>query len=582
MSQRNRQKSRNKGRKSVVRPDPSVGLTSTTAPAPTPSSPLPAPVSSASSHDTPLVHKGELMPRDEQLLDRALTQWQFGDWSTLAKLDPNDFAQHPRRARLALLAAAGHQQLGHQEETRRLVRLAHEWGCDRTLIARVLISGVYNTLGCANALVGRSAQALGHFEAAMQVGLPGGETRLLGPVRIRQQLESLGFDVSSNGQIRLVSPSALTSRAATLKLEQHRPPNKRRSAAAKVDYLNRNGEALFQAGNFKLAAEYFQRAFELAPDNAWYCQNLAEAVARVSVGKDEAWECDDLGQTIADTGKWDVAVRLYRQALKLDAATVQAHQAAQTFKVAPLAEGQVANPVFVVGCGHSGTSLMVAILGSHPSFHPIPKESALFLRTDERINRTLAEWDAAARAEGKKRWVEKTPPHIFQIHRFLAFRPHSQFVLMLRDGRDVVSSLVHRQGYHGIQDRLDRWIYDNRAGQPYWTHPQVKVIKYEELVQSPEETLKALCAFLGEDYSPRMLDYHRTEHYWYSDKIVKPEAIKTHSDHNDNRNWQINQPIFDGRGRWVKDLSEAERVAFKQSPAELLLEQLGYAEKAGW
>jgi len=34
------------------------------------------------------------------------------------------------------------------------------------------------------------ARALGHFEAAIQAGLPGGETRLLGPVRIRQQLDA--------------------------------------------------------------------------------------------------------------------------------------------------------------------------------------------------------------------------------------------------------------------------------------------------------------------------------------------------------------------------------------------------------
>lgn len=113
-------------------------------------------------------------------------------------------------------------------------------------------------------------------------------------------------------------------------------------------------------------------------------------------------------------------------------------------------------------------------------------------------------------------------------------------------------------------------------------HPQVKVIKYEELVQSPEETLKALCAFLGEDYSPRMLEYHRTEHYWYSDKIVKPEAIKTHTDHKNNRNWQINQPIFDGRGRWRNEMTEAEKDLFKNSLAQILMVQLNYVSDRNW
>lgn len=62
-----------------------------------------------------------------------------------------------------------------------------------------------------------------------------------------------------------------------------------------------------------------------------------------------------------------------------------------------------------------------------------------------------------------------------------------------------------------------------------------------------EATLRDLCQFLGEDYTPQLLDYHKTEHPWYSDKIEKPEAIKTHDDHNTNRNWQINPPIFSGK-----------------------------------
>jgi tetratricopeptide (TPR) repeat protein len=497
-------------------------------------------------------------------------------------LDPDEFAHHPRRARLALLAAAGHQQLGQHEETRRLVRLAHEWGCDRTLIERVLISGVYNTLGRANALAGRSAQALGHFEAAIQAGLPGGETRLLGPVRIRQQLESLGLGVSSNGQIRLVSLNALAARAAALKLELPRQPMKERSAAAKADYLNQNGEDLFKAGNYKLAAEYFQRALNLDPNNAWICQNLAEATARLPFKKGDQWEDPHFGERLDGSGKWDVTVRHYRRALQLDPAQVEAHRKAQTFAVEPVQADHIDNPVFIVGCGHSGTSLMLAILGNHPRLHPIPKESAMFLHTDAKIQQTFREWDCECRAECKARWAEKTPPHIFQIHRFLAFRPQARFILMVRDGRDVVCSLKFRRGYEGLDDRLDRWIYDNLAGQTYWRHPQVQVIKYEDLVTNTEATLHDLCHFLGEDYSPYMLDYHKTERRWYSDRIEKPAAIKTPTDHITNRNWQINQPIFDGRGRWQAEMTEADKARFKQSPAQRLLETLGYVSDSNW
>ena len=51
-------------------------------------------------------------PYDEALLERSRTQWRFGDRPSLATLTRNTLQHHPDRAKLALLVAAGHQQLG--------------------------------------------------------------------------------------------------------------------------------------------------------------------------------------------------------------------------------------------------------------------------------------------------------------------------------------------------------------------------------------------------------------------------------------------------------------------------------------
>jgi tetratricopeptide (TPR) repeat protein len=512
-------------------------------------------------------------PYDLNLLERARTQWQFGDWESLAQLDRDTLQNHPDRAELALLAAAGHLQTGNNSEARQFVRLAQDWGCGKQLISRILIAGVHNSLGRASAVAGRQTRAIKHFENAISIGTPGSDAKLLTQARSGYQLSQVGIETLANGQLRFSHPKA-SSKLATLK----RQP----TAADRARYLNQNGETLYKEGQYKLALEYFERALELAPDNAWICQNLAEAAARLNFKKGDQWECEQLAETIYETGKWDVAVRHYRRALKLNPAQVEAHRQAQTFAVEPAQADHIDNPIFIVGCGHSGTSLMLAILGNHPRINPIPKESAIFLKTDAGVQKALREWDAECKAQGKARWAEKTPPHIFQIHRFLAFRPKAQFIIVLRDGRDVVCSLKPRIGYAAFEDRLDRWIYDNMAGLPYWQHPQVKVVKYEDLVANTEATLRELCQFLGEEYSSQLLDYHKTEHRWYSDKIEKPYTIKSHDDHNTNRNWQINQPIFDGRGRWLAEMTETEKQQFKDAPSRRLLEQFGYAEDKNW
>lgn len=516
----------------------------------------------------------DLISCDDGLSDRARTQWQFGDWASLALLDRDTLQNHPGRAELALLAVAGRLQMQRADEAREYLQLAQEWGASKRRITQILVAGVHNSLGRAAALASRRTQAHQHFDSAMSIGMPGCDTRLLAPARIGCQLQQLGLEAPEQ---RLQGLVALSEAQQSLSPQTH-PPD----PAQRARYFNRNGEELYRAGLLKQAVEYFQRALDLAPENAWYCQNLAEATARLNVRKGDEWECEQLGQSIDETGKWDVAVRLYRRALKLDPTQVAAHIQQQTFAVDAPQPDQIDNPIFIVGCGHSGTSLMLAILGNHPRINPIPKESALFLRTDAVIQKQMHAWDAECKAQGRARWAEKTPPHIFQIERLLALRPKARIIIMLRDGRDVVCSLKPRIGYAAFEDRLERWIYDNMAGLPYWTHPQVAVVKYETLVTDTEATLRALCVFLGEEYSPQLLEYHKTEHRWYSDQIVKPEGIKTHSDHMNNRNWQINQPIFDGRGRWVREMSDGEKNRVKHSLGQQLLERFGYVTNSDW
>lgn len=132
-----------------------------------------------------------VVPYDEDLLERARTQWQFGDWESLAQLDRETLQHHPDRAKLALLAAAGRLQLGQADEARAYVRYAQDWGVGKRLVSQILISGVYMSLGRTATLRNDETCAYQHFKKAIRIATPGADVRLLAPALARFQLEQL-------------------------------------------------------------------------------------------------------------------------------------------------------------------------------------------------------------------------------------------------------------------------------------------------------------------------------------------------------------------------------------------------------
>ncbi|MDK3020924.1 hypothetical protein [Pseudodonghicola flavimaris] len=105
--------------------------------------------------------------RERTLFDIARQAWDRADWPALAALASQPLEDDPERMRLALLVAAGLAQTGSPEGARRHAKLALDWGGSPRLLAQVLISGAYNSLGRAALVLGHETEATQYFEAAL-------------------------------------------------------------------------------------------------------------------------------------------------------------------------------------------------------------------------------------------------------------------------------------------------------------------------------------------------------------------------------------------------------------------------------
>jgi hypothetical protein len=132
------------------------------------------------------------LPPCARRLEEARAQWQLGDWTALATLADQDIENCAERARLALLAAAGLAQLGQMQAARRWTQAALGWGCDRELVARVLVGGALNSLATAALVRGDSGSAETYFASAVETVTPHADVALLGRSRMIHQMARLG------------------------------------------------------------------------------------------------------------------------------------------------------------------------------------------------------------------------------------------------------------------------------------------------------------------------------------------------------------------------------------------------------
>lgn len=150
---------------------------------------------------TPSDGQERLASYDDELLDRARLQWHVGDWDALVKIDREVLQNHPDRAKLALFVASAFQQLGQNEYAARYVKLARDLGCNKKLVAQILIAGVHNSLARSAVLLGDQAKAELHFRLAVSTGTPGLESEFIAQARARLESGRLTHALTNQADV---------------------------------------------------------------------------------------------------------------------------------------------------------------------------------------------------------------------------------------------------------------------------------------------------------------------------------------------------------------------------------------------
>lgn len=275
------------------------------------------------------------------------------------------------------------------------------------------------------------------------------------------------------------------------------------------------------------------------------------------------------------------------------------------------------SPVFVLGSGRSGTTLVRLMLTAHPSIG-IPPEGTFMMdlyrrwyRGGRPINEPVesfcdavmssdrfGEWkidrdnllarltavnpktyanlvDAvyveylATLDANKSRWGDKNIDYVLELPRVIRLFPDARIIHVIRDGRDVLASYKNvkfgPKGALGVAMFWRKRVQTGRRVGRTLGATRYYELQYERLVAHPEDECRRVCAFLDEAFDPQMLNFHELNR--------EKELVPAH-----RLQWHANtlKPVTTARtGRWREQLSPSEVRTFETIAGEALRE-FGY------
>ncbi|MCJ7519124.1 MAG: sulfotransferase [Anaerolineaceae bacterium] len=228
------------------------------------------------------------------------------------------------------------------------------------------------------------------------------------------------------------------------------------------------------------------------------------------------------------------------------------------------------------GLGWEGlTRAIIADFESHPNFPlwesnlttayrktaDLPRKERSLARIIDEVYMTYA----SEKFPNAKLWGDQSPIHTFALPYIHKVFPNARYMHLLRDGRDVVSSMVKRHGDDYLYEAVYRWKTSIKRINAFIKKippEQYLEVRYEDLVQHPEDTLIRVSRFLGIEYTSKMLDY------WKLPSTIEHKYKTFHVN--------LGKPVFPTSiGKWKERLNEEQQsYILKQITPEL--KSLGY------
>jgi hypothetical protein len=247
--------------------------------------------------------------------------------------------------------------------------------------------------------------------------------------------------------------------------------------------------------------------------------------------------------------------------------------------------------IFIVGVGRSGTSLLHSIVGSHPNIISIT-ENQLFrniiskYNDDRLINNYLefklllsenSNFDRLKISDKDLKIIytkslnyshfyqnlllylkkdnlgvcEKDPRSIDLFEKLIKIDDKYKIIHIYRDPRSVISSRLKVKWvkiksviYHCVIYNLQLLLFFKKHDN---FHENLHNVRYEDLVQKPEETITKICDFLNIKFSDEMLSFHKT-----SNNIVSEEE----------KDWKLEtfKPIINYSKKYKENLTINQQI----------------------